>query len=231
MSAQSIRVGTWNLAGRWSAAHEQLLADADCDVWLLTEVHPKTALPDYHRHRGTGRIVGERAWAAILSREPLQDRPDPHGASAAASVSGTVFCCTVLPWRSCRSAPPWEGSTHADKTGAALAEIRRALPRDESLVWGGDWNHALSGREYAGSAAGREHLLEALAALGVSAVTASQPHRIDGLLSIDHIAAPTAWEHRPGRRIPADGLSDHDAYTIQLLTSADLPRELPRRSA
>ncbi|KRF29492.1 endonuclease/exonuclease/phosphatase family protein [Phycicoccus sp. Soil802] len=220
MSAPSIRVGTWNLAGRWSAAHAQMLKEADCDVWLLTEVHPDTAIPGFHAHRGAGRIVGQRAWAAILSRERLEARSDPHGASAAAAVSGTVFCSTVLPWRSCRSVRPWSGSNHAAKTGAALVDVLQALPRDQPVVWGGDWNHALSGREYAGSAAGREHLITALREMGLVARTEDQPHRIEGLLSIDHIAAPAYWQHRPPRRIPVDGLSDHDAYTVSLMTPA-----------
>lgn len=29
---KSVRVGTWNLAGRWSARHEAALADGDCDI-------------------------------------------------------------------------------------------------------------------------------------------------------------------------------------------------------
>lgn len=220
MPPRSIRVGTWNLAGRWSVAHEQLLTEADCDVWLLTEVHPHTALPGYYAHCGTGRIVGQRAWAAILSREPLEARPDPHGGSAAVAVSGIVFCSTVLPWRSCRSVSPWSGSNHAAKTGAAIMDVLQALPRDQPVVWGGDWNHALSGREYAGSVAGRNHLISALREMGLFARTKDQPHRIEGLLSIDHIAAPASWQHRRPRRIPADGLSDHDAYTVCLTTPA-----------
>lgn len=218
MPVNNVRVGTWNLAGRWSKAHERLLASADCDVWLLTEVHPDTRLSGYHSHRGKGRIVGRRSWAAILSREPLEAMPDPHGASAAAVVSGTVFCSTVLPWRSCRSLQPWSGSNHAAKTGAALDAIIETLSRTEPVIWGGDWNHALSGREYAGSAAGRTHLRTALGKLGLSARTEDLPHRIEGLLSIDHIAAPTGWPARAAERIPATPLSDHDAYTVQFLT-------------
>ena len=42
-----MRIGTWNLAGRWSAHHAGLLLAADCDVWLLTEVNERTTLPGY----------------------------------------------------------------------------------------------------------------------------------------------------------------------------------------
>jgi hypothetical protein len=33
-----MRIGTWNLAGRWDARHERLMRDQACDVWLVTEV-------------------------------------------------------------------------------------------------------------------------------------------------------------------------------------------------
>lgn len=32
-----MRIGTWNLAGRWSPDHRDHLLGADCDVWLPTE--------------------------------------------------------------------------------------------------------------------------------------------------------------------------------------------------
>jgi hypothetical protein len=37
--------GTWNLAGRWSPRHRDVLAAADCDVWLLTEVAEVSSSP------------------------------------------------------------------------------------------------------------------------------------------------------------------------------------------
>ena len=33
-----MRVGTWNLAGKWSDAHKAILVNQDCYVWLLTDV-------------------------------------------------------------------------------------------------------------------------------------------------------------------------------------------------
>jgi hypothetical protein len=57
-------------------------------------------------------------------------------------------------------------------------------------VWGGDWNHALTGREHAGSIAGRASIASALTELGLVVPTTDLAHRIDGLLSIDHIAVP-----------------------------------------
>lgn len=32
-----MRIGTWNLAGRWDARHLALIEAMDCDVLLLTE--------------------------------------------------------------------------------------------------------------------------------------------------------------------------------------------------
>ena len=86
------------------------------------------------------------------------------------------------------------------------------------LVWGGDWNHALSGREYAGSLGGRKVVLDAVDQLDLSVPTADLPHPIDGLLSIDHVAVPRGTA-TTASRLPAerDGtrLSDHDAYVVR----------------
>ena len=30
-----VRIGTWNLEGRWSRDHLDLFIQQDCDVWLL----------------------------------------------------------------------------------------------------------------------------------------------------------------------------------------------------
>ena len=86
-----------------------------------------------------------------------------------------------------------------------------------SLVWGGDWNHALTGKEHAGSAGGRAAITGALDELGLVVPTAELPHRIDGLLSIDHIAVSQEFAGEPTRVVAAKGakrLSDHDAYVV-----------------
>jgi hypothetical protein len=46
--------------------------------------------------------------------------------------------------------------------------------------------------------------------------TAELPHRLDGLLSIDHVAVPTTWTLRDVVRLDAEGLSDHDAYVVDV---------------
>lgn len=214
-----MRIGTWNLAGRWSAEHRTLLLDADCDVWLLTEVNERTTLPGYTVHLSGSVMAPRRRWAAIASRLPMASSPDPHPASAQAQVGATTYVSSVLPWRSCGSRPPWAGERHADKTARAVDDLLLRLRAADRVVWGGDWNHALTGREHAGSAGGRAAIAGALDELGLVVPTAGLPHRNDGLLSIDHVAVPKD-SVGPATRIVAekDGkrLSDHDAYVVEM---------------
>ncbi len=211
-----IRVGTWNLDGRWDTRHASLLRDADCDIWLLTEVNEKLTLPGYFSHSTVEPMARRKAWARVLARGPLQPLNDPHPASAAATIDGITYCSSILPWKGCGAVHPWTGANHDEWTRHAVDQLAATLPAGP-LVWGGDWNHALSGDEHAGSKAGRAHVLALVEARGLDVPTADLPHRIQGLLSIDHIAIPNAWQGTP-RRIPAekDGarLSDHDAYVI-----------------
>ena len=192
-----MRIGTWNLAGRWDARHLALLEAMNCDVLLLTEVSERVELPAHDLHLGEALMAPRRRWAAVASRSALRPLPDPHGASAMAEVEGIGVCSSVLPWRSCGSRAPWAGTTSAEKTTAAVAAIESAAPM-----------------------AGRRSLLEAVARLGLQVPTATQPHQIHDLLSIDHIAIPAAWGVADVQRHPAfhDGkrLSDHDAYAVEV---------------
>jgi hypothetical protein len=220
-NGQRLRIGTWNLAGRWDERHAQLLYAQACDVWLLTEVSERLNLDGFALHATAARMAARRHWAAVLSREPLVARPDPHPASALADVGRLTFCSSILPWRSCGGRPPWVGDRHADRTGAAVDDLLRALP-SAGLVWGGDWNHALAGPEHAGSEVGRTHIKRALAKLGLRVPTAGLPNRLAGLGSIDHIAVPQAATVLAARRVDASSgdkrLSDHDAYVVDLAT-------------
>jgi endonuclease/exonuclease/phosphatase family metal-dependent hydrolase len=123
----------------------------------------------------------------------------------------------VLPWRSSRSRPPWVGAGHAEKTANALDDLLLHLRAAGPLVWGGDWNHALSGREHAGSQGGRRELLRALDELDLVVPTADLPHPVEGLLSIDHVAVPSGTVAAAARvEATREGtrLSDHDAYVV-----------------
>lgn len=214
---EPVRIGTWNLAGRWTPDHEAFLQDLDCDVLLLTEVSERLDLAGYQMHRGEAVMAPRRRWAAVLSRQGLVPMPDPHPASAMATVGDWTYCSSILPWQSCGDQAPWVGARHADKTAAAVDDLVAELPAS-GLIWGGDWNHALDGREYAGSIAGRGSILRAVEKLGLEAPTTGLAHRIDGLLTIDHIAVPLeVGVLDVQRHVAAVGgawLSDHDAYTV-----------------
>jgi hypothetical protein len=42
-----MRIGTWNLAGRWDARRRELIERLDVDVWLFTEVSERSDLPGF----------------------------------------------------------------------------------------------------------------------------------------------------------------------------------------
>jgi hypothetical protein len=213
-----VRIGTWNLAGRWTTDHEVFLLALDCDVLLLTEVNERVDLPGYDLHLGDATMAARRRWAAVASRRPLTPLTDPHPASAMAVVDGWTFCSSILPWKGAGWREPWVGTRHAEWTAACVATLLGSLPTDR-LVWGGDWNHALSGREWAGSMAGREVVLAAVEKLDLVVPTADLPHHIEGLLSIDHIAVPREANvvdaHAVVAAVEARRLSDHDAYVVE----------------
>lgn len=214
-----MRIGTWNIEGRRTSAQTSFLLELDCDVLLLTEVNDLLELPGYQLHRSAAEMAPKRRWAAVASRSPLTSQPDPHPASAMAVVDGMTFCSSILPWRGCGHRAPWIGARHADWTEACVNELVSGLPT-EALVWGGDWNHALSEREWAGSIAGRRTILDAVEKLDLQVPTAALPHRIEGLLSIDHIALPADLPAAAAVAVIAETggrrLSDHDAYVVEI---------------
>jgi hypothetical protein len=187
-----------------------------CDAWLLTEVSDRVQLPGLRAHRGQGYMAAKRRWAAIFTRNAHQPLPDPHSASASVRLAEMTFVSSVLPWRACGSRPPWVGARHGEKTQATVRDLVNAF--DGSVVWGGDWNHALHGPEYAGSQAGRAHIVEAIRRLQLQTPTEDLPHRIEGLLSIDHVAVPAGRVVLAAERVVASTaekrLSDHDAYVV-----------------
>lgn len=210
-----MRIGTWNLAGRWDARHRDLIQRMDCDVLLLTEVSERMDLTGYDVHLSGQAMAPRQRWAAVASLRSMSPLPDPQGASAMVELAGLRVCSSVLPWRSCGTGGPWVGDTGAEKTRAAVAAIESSAP----AVWGGDWNHALSGKEWAGSVGGRRWLLEAVERLGLLVPTATAPHHIEDLLSTDHIAVPRTWvvdtTHRHRAVVGETRISDHDAYVVE----------------
>jgi len=209
-----VRVGTWNLEGRWDARHLEFVLSLDCDVLLLTEVCSRVALPGYQLHATAGWMARGRHWAAVGSRTGLRPLPDPHGASAMVEIDGLRVCTSILPWRSCGGGTPWSGTSTGEKTVSAVAAIEASEPD----VWGGDWNHGLSGTEYTGSGLGADRIRTATERLGLVVPTVGLPHRRSALSSIDHVAIPSSWDVALADRVSGvvDGvaLSDHDAYIV-----------------
>jgi hypothetical protein len=218
----TVRIGTWNLQGRWDARHLALIEAMDCDVLLLTEVSERVELPGHGLHLGEPSMAPKRRWAAVASRLPMRPMPDPHGASAMADLDGVRMCSSILPWKGCGTRDPWAGATTAERTIAAVAAVEAAAP----TVWGGDWNHALSGREWAGSVAGRSSVLASAERLGLQVPTATSPHQIEDLLSIDHIAVPKSWvvsaTHRHRAFVGETRISDHDAYVVEVASGTSV---------
>lgn len=217
------------MQGRWSPAHAALIEAADCEVWLLTEVHRDLDLGAPPVRSAVMRHTKERSWAAVWSRLPMTEVAAPHAAAAAARAGDLLFISCVLPWRGARDTWPDAGVNTAGRTRVALDALRPLLLDEPArTVWGGDWNHALHDREYSGSIEGRTAIMALLAEAAMAAPTQHAPHALPGILSIDHIAVPAAWRHRPAERIVAEGpdgrrLSDHDAYVVDVTVPAPAP--------
>lgn len=207
-----MRIGTWNLEGKWHDEHLAVIHELDCDVLLLTEVKHGTHISGMQLHASSLEMTTGRWWAAIASRFPMRPLPDPHGASAMAAIDGVRFCSSVLPWRTCGPDWPWPGGDTTERTIAAVDAIAAARPE----IWGGDWNNAMSGYDGAGSAGARARIHEALKALELTVTTANSPHRKPGVLSIDHIAIPSTWSAAPAlSRSVNRRVSDHHAYAVE----------------
>lgn len=206
-----MRIGTWNLEGKGTPGHLALLREQACDVWLLREVPDGLSVPSLTEVATTGPMLPGKRWAAVHAARGAQVA-SPHPASAVAEIDGRTFVSSVLPWRGSGGAPPWAGTDHAARTTAVLADLRPVLVGP--LVWGGDWNHALTGKEYAGSAAGRAAVQDLVDQLGLIVATAELPHRTPDQFSIDHVAVPVPA--RSAVRVDAGGLSDHDAYVVEV---------------
>lgn len=211
-----MRIGTWNLAGRWSAAHAAVVADLDADVLLLTEVPVQTQPPGYACHAARELMAPEVHWAAVLSRLPADPRPDPHPASAAVEADGVLFCSSVLPWPRAGVHWPWGSAGHADRMRETLTSLAGEM-NDRVVVWGGDWNQPLTGNLAGFSRTGRDLVGSTARRLGLQVPTSELPGRPVGQAAIDHVAVPAEWQvDAVGTIRVADSLSDHDAYWVDV---------------
>lgn len=197
------------------------MLDQQCDVWLLTEVNRKWAdepgakVLQFNSHLSKGVTGRNQHWAAVLSVSPLVPLDDPHPASAAAVVNGITYCTSILPWRGIEAgSEPWKGTNHSEMTKYAVETLLSNLPVS-NLVWGGDWNDSLIGKEHAGSIGRRNHVLQTITQLELNVRTTGLSHRGDYCQAIDHIGVPLSWSVESARRVDAQELSDHDAYVVE----------------
>ena len=106
------------------------------------------------------------------------------------------------------------------KTARAVEQLMQSL-QTGLLIWGGDWNHAMTGPEHVGSLGGRSAIKQALASRRLQLATQDCPHREPGLHTIDHIAIPRDARLLDATRVigqsaSGERLSDHDAYIIEI---------------
>lgn len=217
-----MRIGTWNLEGRWSADHADALAEADCDIWLLTEAPSRTTLDGFEQHLSAALTPGSLHWSGLLSRLSLERLPDPHPTAVAARVDGVMVCASVLPWPFADPDLPWEGESQLEQVGTTVAAVQDVL-KGEVAVWGGGWNQPLHGNIVGFSRTVQTAILTAVDALGLQVPTASLTARHGrGQSSIDHVAVPASWVlAEAGKLDLPDGFCDHDAYWVDAAPAED----------
>jgi hypothetical protein len=210
-----MRIGTWNMDGGWSPAHQAVIKQLDCDLLLLTEPHVALEVTGHRMHSTSRKMGPEKHWAAILTTGVLEPVDDPHPASAAALVNGTFVCASVLPWPLARGNWPWGPSEHQLRMEQSLDHLVAAMT-NKVVIWGGDWNQPLTGNLTGFSRAAQVSILTALERLTLQVPTASKPSRRESQCSIDHVAVPQSWATRAAGHVAVDrSLSDHDAYWVE----------------
>jgi endonuclease/exonuclease/phosphatase family metal-dependent hydrolase len=229
-SETRLRLGTWNLnrdKPQWRQPFQADHISDEADVWLLTEV------PAAWQHftarlslSGSRPHETDQYWSAIISKWPLESIKAKHPSLAMARIKhpkgAFLAASSVFPWRgAAKHWPSKDGDSFADRCARTLrthrAEIcsaRGVLP----VVWGGDFNQALSGRDYVGRDAGRDSLSKAFAHLGLRAVTVDAEGQDLPQRPMDHIAIPEEWNSwTPKVRRPQTDnrlLSDHPSYVV-----------------
>jgi endonuclease/exonuclease/phosphatase family metal-dependent hydrolase len=238
-------IGTWNLeayASRLSARGEQqtrALSQHDADLWFLTELHADWAIDGHSIHFAAPRPEApethrKAAISTAWPMTPIPRRGNPvEGRLSMArilepSTDETILAvCSVLPWRG--ATPRWRDLLDRDVTFAdvfvhvldyVVNRIHEERRDGEAVIWGGDFNQALAGRDYVGSNAGRAALASAFEDLKLQVPTMFLPAHIEAHPAIDHIAVPVTWELQGAPQVhrPFHGprpLSDHALYVVE----------------
>lgn len=161
-SVSRLRIGTWNLdraRPRVAEGQRHLLAAADADLWLLTEAPIPLALEGADAAYGVARDGDAgQCWSAIWSPHPIRSVTLPHPALTLAQVAlpiGDVLAaCSVFPWRGAQTSWPDEEPGFRARVERCLAAHVDAIvtaAAGRPVIWGGDFNQALEGREYVGA--------------------------------------------------------------------------------
>jgi hypothetical protein len=232
-----MRIATWNLQRGGSTAVRQaqdtVLRQLGAEVLVLTE--PGVTYVD-----GPGIVAspvreGHESWVAIVgpSVEPVAlDVPFERMAVAAAAVVSSVRLLvygSVLPWGFMgRDVPEFVGAGETSREAflrvlreqtADIKELRRRYP-SHLVIWAGDFNQTVSGRNYGGSVVKREALQHALDELGLVAWNAAAAGADEDMHAIDLICGPRETSlSRQGRIDPVlDGvvMSDHAGYWVEV---------------
>jgi Endonuclease/Exonuclease/phosphatase family len=231
-SGNGLRIGTWNLdrdKPLWRQPHQAEHIMKQAEVWLLTEVPANwQSGTENSSFSGLRPDEDDEYWSAIISRWPVEHVTAKHPSLAMAYINhdGEIFlaACSVFPWRGAAEFwPAGDGDVFAERCAntldahaAEICEARCGLP----VVWGGDFNRALSGRDFVGSDVGRDALCTAFANLGLRAVTGEAAGQVLPHQSIDHIAIPRVWNSGDVevQRPEFDGrpLSDHPSYVVSV---------------
>jgi hypothetical protein len=230
-----LRIGVWNIdRGKPARRQAQVahIAAQAADLWLLTEVPSDLRVPGLEPALSASRPAeAEQCWSAVaVANMPFRQVMAVHPALAMAIVEHPdgefLAAASVFPWRSSGEFWPAEdGDTFADRCATTLTAHEAAIHgarAGRAVVWGGDFNQALSGRDHVGSDIGRHELLAAFGRLGLRAVTAAEESQFSGQLAIDHMAIPANWAgglvdvQRPMEG--ARALSDHPAYLVDVAT-------------
>lgn len=214
-----------------------MLAGAAADVWVLTEARPGV-LPAAGRARSgadlpsaaNSRSARDAGCFALIGPPELERVAVPELPTAACAlvpVAGQIWLVlgACMPWR--RDAPPLpEGAAPGAEDGPAQwrtvltrvdAALERLAPAFDSrrLLLAGDLNQNLSGRNV-GFAGGRRRLEEVLSRHRLVAYTAGEPSRLPDCPSVDHVCGPALPHRLEPWPVPADALSDHRGYVVEL---------------
>jgi hypothetical protein len=208
-------VATWNMDAKASPESLTFLRGLAADIYLLAEVPPDFALDGFDIVFSRGSMARGQHCAAIATKTerrfaPLELELD---FTVAVSDDSSTLVSSTLPWPRA-DVPYFVGSTQAEQTVAAVDTLASALRGLDGLVWGGDWNHPLSGSLQGFSRQGADSLAQLVSELDLTVHTRGLKAQQD-CGTIDHIAS-----HRPAlataEHIPAGALSDHDAYRVTL---------------